>query len=66
MKVSTTSKDILKWVIIAVVVIAVGVILIRMVKLRNQRAKEKVEEDQKILNTPINDLAKDDLEDKYL
>jgi hypothetical protein len=66
MKVSTTSKDILKWVIIAVVVIAVGVILIRMVKLRNQRAKEKAEEDQKILNTPINDLAKDDLENKYL
>jgi hypothetical protein len=66
MKVSTTSKDILKWVIIAVVVIAAGVILIRMVKLRNQRAKEKAEEDQKILNTPINDLAKDDLENKYL
>jgi hypothetical protein len=46
--------------------VAVGVIIINLVKQKNQRAKEKAEEDQKILNTPINDIAKDDLENKYL
>jgi hypothetical protein len=66
MKVSTTGKDILKWIIIAVVVIAAGLIIIRLVKMKNQRAKEKAEEDQKILNTPIHDMAKSDLEEKYL
>jgi hypothetical protein len=66
MKVSTTGKDILKWIIIAIVVIAAGLIIIRLVKMKNQRAKEKAEEDQKILNTPIHDMAKSDLEEKYL
>jgi hypothetical protein len=66
MHVSTTGKDILKWILIAVVVIAGGIVIINLVKQKNQRAKEKAEEDQKILNTPINDIAKDDLEEKYL
>jgi hypothetical protein len=66
MHVSTTGKDILKWVLIVIAIIAVGVIIINLVKQKNKRAKEKAEEDQRILNTPINDIAKDNLEDKYL
>lgn len=66
MHVSTTGKDIFKWVLILAVVILVGVIIIKLLKQKNQRAKEKAEEDQRILNTPIHDIAKDDLENKYL
>lgn len=66
MHVSTTSKDIFKWILIVIVVILVGACVISLVKQKNQRAKEKAEEDQRILNTPINDIAKDDLENKYL
>lgn len=66
MHVSTTGKDILKWVLIVVAIILLGAFVIILVKQKNQRAKEKAEEDQRILNTPINDIAKDDLEDKYL
>lgn len=66
MHVSTTGKDIFKWVLILAVVILVGVIIIKLIKQKNQRAKEKAEEDQRILNTPIHDIAKDDLENKYL
>jgi cbb3-type cytochrome oxidase subunit 3 len=66
MHVSTTGKDIFKWILIVIAIILVGVIVIRLVKEKNRRAKEKAEEDQKILNTPINDVAKDNLEEKYL
>jgi hypothetical protein len=66
MHVSTTGKDIFKWILIVIAIVAVGVIIINLVKQKNQRAKEKAEEDQKILNTPINDIAKDNLENKYL
>ncbi|MCM1159610.1 MAG: hypothetical protein NC412_00160 [Roseburia sp.] len=66
MHVSTTGKDIFKWTLILAVVILVGVIIIKLLKQKNQRAKEKAEEDQRILNTPIHDIAKDDLENKYL
>jgi hypothetical protein len=66
MHVSTTGKDILKWVLVVIAIIAVGVIVINLVKQKNKRAKEKAEEDQKILNTPIHDIAEDNLEDKYL
>ncbi len=40
-----------------------------MVRLKIRRAKEKAEEDQKILKTPINDMAEDAAENltkKYL
>lgn len=53
MKVSTTGKDIVKWVLIIVVVIVVGVVFIRYIKLKNKRAKEEAEEKQKILETPL-------------
>lgn len=66
MHVSTTGKDIIKWVIILIVVIVVGIVLVTVVKQRNKRAREKAEEDARILNTPINDIASDNLEDKYL
>ncbi len=66
MHVSTTSKDIFKWILIVIVVILIGACVIYLVKQKNQRAKEKAEEDQRILNTPVNDIAKDDLENKYL
>ena len=66
MHVSTTNKDILKWVLIVIAIILLGIIIIKLVKQKNQRAREKAEEDQRILNTPINDVAQDNLEDKYL
>lgn len=66
MHVATTGKDIMKWVLIVVAIIIVGVIVINLVKQKIQRAKEEAEEAQKILNTPINDMANDNLEDKYL
>jgi hypothetical protein len=66
MHVSTTGFDILKWILIVIALIVVGAVIVNLVKQKNKRAKEKAEEDQKILNTPINDIAKDDLESKYL
>jgi hypothetical protein len=66
MHVSTTGKDIIKWIVILIIIIVVGVVVINLIKQKNQRAKEKAEEDQRILNTPINDIAQDDLEKKYL
>ncbi len=66
MHVSTTGKDILKWVLIVIAIILLGIIIINLIKQKNRRAKEKAEEDQRILNTPIHDIAKDDLENKYL
>lgn len=66
MHVSTTGKDIVKWALIVVAIVAAGIIIISLVNKKHKRAREKAEEDQRILNTPINDIAKDDLENKYL
>lgn len=66
MHVSTTDKDITKWGIIAVVVIAGGTVLVTLVKQKNKRNKEKAAEDERILNTPLEELADDDLTNKYL
>lgn len=66
MKVSTTSRDIFKWILIIIAIVMIGIYVTRTLKLKNQRAKEKAAEDEKILNTPINDLAGDDLTNKYL
>ncbi|MBD5452597.1 MAG: hypothetical protein HDR25_08155 [Lachnospiraceae bacterium] len=66
MHVSTTGKDIIKWMIILCVVIVVGVVLVTVIKQKNKRAKEKAEEEAKILNTPIDTMVSDNLEDKYL
>lgn len=56
MKVSTTGKDIVKYILIVVIVLVLGVVLIRYVKLKNKRAKEEAEEKQKILETPLEKL----------
>lgn len=66
MHVSTTGMDVIKWLLILCIVIVVGVVIVTVIKQKNKRAKEKAEEDAKILNTPIGDYIKDDLEDKYL
>ncbi len=66
MHVSTTGMDIIKWMLILCVVIVVGVVLVTVIKQRNKRAKEKAEEEAKILNTPIDTMVSDNLEDKYL
>lgn len=66
MYVSTTGLDIVKWVLIILAIILIGAVVVILVRQKHQRAREKAEEDQKILNTPIHDIAKDDLEDKYL
>lgn len=58
MKVSTTGKDIVKWLIVLVIVIAGGITIIRVVKIKAARAKQKAEEDERILNTSIDDLIK--------
>lgn len=66
MRVSTTGKDIIKWLIIAGIVFTVGVVAVIIVKAKYKRSREKAEEDARILNTSINDLASDSLEGKYL
>lgn len=69
MHVSTTGKDIVKWVVILAVVIVVGITIIKVVRTKAARAKQKAEEDERILNTPINDMIKDsenDVTNKYL
>jgi uncharacterized protein HemX len=66
MHVSTTGKDVAKWALIVAAILAVGIIVIILVNKRNKRAKEKAEEDRKILETPLHDLADDDLTNKYL
>lgn len=66
MHVSTTGKDIVKWVLILAAVLVAGIVVVKLVRLKHQRAREKAQEDQQILNTPIDDIAQDDLEDKYL
>ena len=72
MRVSTTGKDIVKWVIIAgiVLIIVVGGIVFFTQYAKYKKAK--AESDERILRTPIQDLADSahnptaDLEDKYL
>lgn len=66
MHVSTTKNDIVKWILILLVVIVIGAVLVTVIRQRNKRAREKAQEDAEILNTPINDIASDNLEDKYL
>lgn len=66
MHVTTTSKDIFKWILIVIALVLVIILITRIIKDKNKRAKEKAAEDERILNTPINDLAEDDLTKKYL
>ena len=66
MKKHTTPLDVTKWVIIFAVVGVAGVTVVTLVKQKNKRAKEKAEEERRILETPIHDMAQNDLESKYL
>jgi hypothetical protein len=66
MHVSTTSKDITKYVIIAIIVLALIGGGIAFFVIRAKREKEKNEETARILNSNIHDMAKSDLENKYL
>lgn len=69
MKVSTTYKDIVKICIIAFTVIFVAIILIISIILIIKRKREKAAEDQRILETPINDSILKDTDStnsKYL
>jgi len=66
MHVSATGSDIVMWCIILAVVIVIVVAIVVVVKMFHKRAKEKAEEDARILNTPVSDITTDHLEDKYL
>ncbi|MCD7774134.1 MAG: hypothetical protein LUH40_00945, partial [Clostridiales bacterium] len=63
----TNGWDAAKVAIIVVGVIAVAVCVVILVKNIHKRNKEKAEENEKILNTPLNTFGNDtsDLEDKY-
>jgi hypothetical protein len=66
MKVSTTSKDIVKYIIIVIIaVVVIGGAILGFV-LKSRREKEKNEETARILNSNIHDMAKSDLDDKNL
>lgn len=65
MHMPTTGKDVMKSGLIVVAVVAAGVIIIILVNKRNKRKKEEAEERQRILDTPIHDMAADNLTDKY-
>lgn len=67
MKVSTTGKDIVKWVIIAVILIAICITLLLLSKVWFKDRREKAKEDKEILSTPLERASmSSDLEDKYL
>ena len=69
MRVSTTGKDVMKWLLIVVAIALVVCAIIWLVKTKNQRAREKAQEDERILNTPLEDIVDakaDDLTSKYL
>lgn len=66
MRVSTTGKDIVKWLLILGVAVAMGAAVIIIIILKHKRSREKAEEDARILNTPVDAIALDHLEDKYL
>lgn len=61
---STTGADVAKYVVIFVIVCAGGFVIIRMLRMKFKRDKEKAEETERILNTPL-DKSEDDLLNKY-
>ena len=64
---STTLKDIVKYVIIGIIILGSGIIIVILVKQKHKRDKEKAEETEKILNTPLDeDDVTDELKNKYL
>lgn len=68
MRVSTTSRDILKWAIIAALILGILAAAFFLLRERNRRAKEKAEETERILKTPLETYSGkegDELIDKY-
>lgn len=68
MKSATAKQDTVKWVVIGVTVIGGGLITVVIMKLKRKHDREKAEETERILNTPLETLSdndNDDLIDKY-
>lgn len=69
MRVSTTGADVAKAAVIIVGIILILVVLFRWWRAKAQREKEKAEETERILNTPMQDLVNeskaDELAKKY-
>lgn len=68
MKKTTTAKDIMFLVVILVIIVASVVGVIFIIKAKRKAEKEKAEETERILRTPLHSLSPDDddLRDKYL
>lgn len=64
---TTTSKDVMSKAMIVLAVVAVGGVIIAVLMVRRKHEREKAEETQRILSTPLNASAaeEEDLLDKY-
>lgn len=65
MQKTTTANDIIKYVIIGATITVIGMIGIRLIKLKQKRDREKAEEAERILNTPL-EKAADPIAEKYI
>lgn len=61
---STTGADVAKYAVVLVIVCVGGFVVIRMLRMKFKRDKEKAEETERILKTPL-DKSEDDLLNKY-
>ena len=68
MEKSTTGADVMVLLVVGGVIVAVGFIGYKTLKVKNARDKEKAEETERILNTPLEKMETDadNLADKYL
>lgn len=68
MKKTTTAKDVIFSVVILVIIVASVVGVIFIIRAKRKAEKEKAEETERILKTPLHSLSpdEDDLRDKYL
>lgn len=68
MQVSKTGIDVVYMLVVLVIVAVLGFVLILALYMKFKRDKEKAAEEQKILDTPINDMLKENthVDDKYL
>jgi preprotein translocase subunit SecG len=65
---TTTKSDVQKTTVLVIFVIVIAIIAALMLKWKYKRAKEKAQEDERILNTPVHtysDADGQDLADKY-
>lgn len=61
---STTGADVAKYAVVLVIICVGGSVVIRMLRMKFKRDKEKAEETERILKTPL-DKSEDDLLNKY-